>query len=76
MLPIFLYMPVYSCNFCCDFQCDFLLLIDVNEWINNECAECMLPHLNICGWFTCSHPLKEENRTKTNRSESCVNVPY
>ncbi len=48
--------PVYTCNFCCDFQCDFLLLIDVNEWINNECAEGMLPHLNICDWFTRSHP--------------------
>jgi hypothetical protein len=21
---------------------DFLLWIDVNEWINNECAECVL----------------------------------
>ncbi len=27
-----------------DFQCDFFLMIDVNEWINNECAEYMLPH--------------------------------
>jgi hypothetical protein len=50
------------------FGCDFLLLIDVNEWINNECAECVLPHLNIRDWFTRSHPSKGENRTR-NRSE-------
>ncbi len=37
--------PVYTCNFCRDFQCNFLLLIDVNEWITSECAECILPHL-------------------------------
>ena len=24
------------------FCCDFFLLMDVNEWINNECAECVL----------------------------------
>ena len=58
--------PVYTCNFCCD----FLLLIDVSEWINNECAKCVLPHLNICDWFTRLHPSKGENRTR-NRSESC-----
>ena len=23
------------------FCCDFLLLTDVNEWINNECGECV-----------------------------------
>ena len=34
-------------NFCCEFQCDFLLLIDVKEWINDACAECMLLHQNI-----------------------------
>ena len=63
LLPV---RPVYTCNFCYDFQCDFLLLIDVNEWTNNECAECMLPHLNICHWCTRSHPSKGENR-----GESC-----
>ncbi len=45
-------------------------IIDVNEWINNEYAECMLPHLNICDWFTRSHSSKGENRTR-NRSTSC-----
>jgi hypothetical protein len=49
---------------------DFLLLVNVNEWINNECAECALPHLNIRDWFTRSHPLKGENRTR-NRSCKC-----
>ena len=43
-----------------DFSCDFLLLIDVNEWIDKECAECMLLRLNIRVWFTRSHPLKVE----------------
>jgi hypothetical protein len=50
--------------------CHFLLLIDVNEWINNECAECVLPHLNIRDWSTRSHPSKGESCTR-NRSESC-----
>jgi hypothetical protein len=35
------------------FYRDFLLLIDVNEWINKECGECVLPHLNIRDWFIC-----------------------
>ncbi len=52
------------------FSVRFFLLIDVNEWINNECAGCMLRHLNICDWFTCSHPSKGEHRTR-NRIESC-----
>jgi hypothetical protein len=53
----------------------FLLLIDVNEWIHNECAECVLPHPNICDWFARSHPSKGENRTR-NRSEIArVNGP-
>jgi hypothetical protein len=26
---------------------DFLLLIDVNEWFNKECAECKLPFSNV-----------------------------
>jgi hypothetical protein len=43
------------------FCCYFLLLIDVNEWIDDECAECVLPHLNIRDWFTRSH-LSGENR--------------
>ena len=29
------------------FCCVFFLLMDVNEWINDECAECVLPRLNI-----------------------------
>ena len=40
------------------FSFDFLLLIDMNEWINNERAECVLPHLNIRYSFTRSHPSK------------------
>jgi hypothetical protein len=44
-----------------DFCCDFLLLIDVKEWIGNECSWCMSLHLNICDWFTHSHPSKGEN---------------
>ena len=69
--------PVYTCKFCRDFQCNFLLLIDVNEWITNECAECILPHLTIFDGFTRSH-LSGDNRTR-NRSEICkcsVNGPH
>jgi hypothetical protein len=36
-------------------------LKDVKEWIDNESAEYVLPHLNIRGWFTRSHPPKREN---------------
>ena len=32
------YNARYTCNFCCDFTCDFLLLMDVNEWLSNECS--------------------------------------
>ena len=42
----------------------FLLLRDVNEWIDNECSEFMIPHLNISNCFTRSHPSKGENRRK------------
>jgi hypothetical protein len=50
--------------------------MDVNEWIHNECAECVLPRPNIRDWFTRSHPSKGENRTR-NRSEIArVNWPY
>jgi hypothetical protein len=45
------------------FCCHFLLLIDLNEWANNECAECALPQLNIRDRFTRSHPSKGESRT-------------
>ena len=40
---------------------------DVNEWIINECAQCMFPHSNTRYCFTRSHP---SNRT-SNFSESC-----
>ena len=50
------------------FCCDFPLLIDVNESIYNECAECVLAHLYIRERFTRSHPSKGENRT---RNSSC-----
>jgi hypothetical protein len=42
----------------------FVLLTDVNEWINNECAECTLPYLNIRDCLTRSHPSKGENRNE------------
>ena len=44
--------------------CDFLLLVDVNEWINNEQSECMFLYPSIRVWLTRSHPLKGENCTK------------
>ena len=44
--------------------------MDVNEWIKNECAGCVLPETNIRNWFTLSHPSKEENRSRK-RSRSC-----
>jgi hypothetical protein len=44
-----------------------LLLTDVNEWNNNECAEYVLPHPNIRDWFTRSHPSKGENRSEIAR---------
>ena len=44
------------------FQRDFLLLIDVKKWISNECSDYKFLHLNICDWFTRSHPSKGENR--------------
>jgi hypothetical protein len=34
------------------FHCDLPLLIDVNERINNEFAEYVLPRLNIRGFST------------------------
>ena len=37
--------------------------MNVNERINNECSECMIPHLNILDWKTLSHSLKEENHS-------------
>jgi hypothetical protein len=39
----------------------FHLLMDVNEWADNECAECVLPHMNIRDWCIRSHPSKGEN---------------
>jgi hypothetical protein len=47
-----------------------ILLIDVNECINNECVECVLPQLYMGNRFTHSHPSKGENRTR-NHNESC-----
>jgi hypothetical protein len=29
------------------FCCDFLLLIDVNEWINDECVDCALSNVTM-----------------------------
>ena len=42
----------------------FLLLIDVNEWINNERSECMLLYVNFSNWFTRSHPSKGEHYSR------------
>ena len=46
------YYTVYACNLCSDFVCDLLFLTDVNDWIDNECPQWMIPHLNIPNWFT------------------------
>ena len=62
------YRPVHTSH--------FLLSINVNEWIDKECDECVLPQLNFRDWFTRSHPSKGETRT-TNRSEIArVNGPH
>ena len=54
---------------------DFLLLMDVNGWINGECAECPPPHLNVSDCFTCSHPSKGENCTRDRSEIVRVNGP-
>ena len=41
--------------FCYDM---FFFFIDVKDWINNNCSECVLSHLNICDWFIRTHPSK------------------
>lgn len=41
--------------------CNFLLLLDVNEWTNKKCPECMIPHLNTSDSFNCSHASQREN---------------
>ena len=48
----------------CPMQLYYLLLTDVNEWINGECSKCRIPHLNISKLFTHSHPSKGENSRK------------
>ena len=58
------------------FCCDFVLLMDVNEWINNECPECVLPHLSICDWITRSHPSKGENRTRNRSCEQALKMYF
>ena len=55
----------------------FFFFIDVKDWINNNCAECVLSHLNICDWFTRSHPSKGENRSEIapcERTSRSVNI--
>ena len=49
---------------------NFRLLTDVNEWIYNECSECIVPHLNISNWFTFSHQSKGESH-RSNCSKYC-----
>jgi hypothetical protein len=39
------YSPVHTSDFLLRFS-PFV----VNVWINNECVECVLPHLNIRDW--------------------------
>ena len=46
------------------FSTIFFLLIDVNEWINKKCSDCMFPHQNIRNCFTRSHLSKGENSTE------------
>ena len=50
--------PAYTCFFSLRFQLLFLLLIDVNDWINNECCEGVASHQNISDWSTRSRPSK------------------
>jgi hypothetical protein len=55
--------PVYT-------RCDFLLLMDVNEWINYECSDEGTCTPNIHNSSTRSHASEGENRTR-NRSKNC-----
>jgi hypothetical protein len=49
--------------------------MDVNEWINNECAESMLPHIHSLPVYSFTSVKKGENITR-NRSEIArVNGP-
>jgi hypothetical protein len=50
------------------FCCDFPFLMNVNEWINNECAECVVPHLHICAWFNHSFTSVKRRKSPWNRS--------
>ena len=53
-----------------NFSCDFLLLTDVNEWIDKKCSVCRISHPNFFNWFSLSHPPKEENYGRWGK---CVN---
>jgi hypothetical protein len=70
----------FSCGYILIFLCSHeryfaaIFFFCVNEWIDNECAECVHPYLNISDWFTCSHLSKGENRTR-NRKIARVNRP-
>ena len=48
----------------------FLLLMDVNKQLSDECSEYVYPHLNIHNSSTRSHPSEEENRTR-NHGKNC-----
>jgi hypothetical protein len=61
-----------ACSYVRFFCCDFPLLIDVNEWINKICDECMLYQEHF-DWFTGSHPSKGENRTRNGPCEQNMN---
>ena len=63
---------VYMSDFCYD----FLLLIDVNERINNRCAEGVLLRLYIRDWFTRSHPSKGGNRTRNRSCKRAYSVTW
>ena len=58
---------VFPYNFCCGFTCDFLLLVDVNEWMNYECSDKGLYTQNIHTSSTRSHPPEEGNTTRNHR---------
>jgi hypothetical protein len=61
-------------------QCNFLLLIDVNVWINNDCVECVLPspspkHLWLHGWLV-HIGQKEKIATEIAVKFASVNKPW
>ena len=60
-------------------RCYFLLLTDVNVWIDKEVYVLslwlMIPHLNIYNQFTHSHPLKGKIAKEIGGKTASVNGP-